>query len=158
MITIEANPYLLDFLYVAARMPQDERDQIESMTGHPFEIDGAAMGAFMVNGPKWVIKKDGRPISVFGGSLERPGVWRDFMMNTAETFAAENYVTVTRMCRKAMNHMFKTGQAHRVECIVPLARSHVFRWYKALGYKQEAVMQGYLANGYPAVLFSRVNG
>jgi hypothetical protein len=156
MIECIANPFLFDYLYVASRLPVDEREQITELTGHQFDIDGAATGAFMVNGPKWAIKKDGIPLSIFGAHQERPGVWRDFMMNTPETFAPENYASVTRHCKRAMDTAFKQGVAHRIECIVPLSRSHVFRWYAALGYKFETVMPGYLVSGQPAALFARL--
>lgn len=160
MIDVYNDPMLIDFISVAQRLPQDEIDQIEAMTGRQFEIDGVAIGAYTVQGPKWAAKIGNRALSVGGFNQERPGVWRDFMMNTPESFAPENYVQLTRHCRRIMNMMFKSGSAHRLECIVPLsritARPELVRWYKAVGYTQEAVMQAYLANKYPAVMFSRI--
>lgn len=161
MIEIRQDPYLMDFLYVAARLPQDERDQIEAFSGVPFEIDGAAIGAFMAPGPKWVSRKDGKPVSVGGMVPERPGVWRDFMMNVEGAFDDPAYALfITRQCRKIVDAMFRSGQAHRVECIVPLqritARPELVRWYKVMKYRQDAVIPAYLANKYPAVVFGRV--
>lgn len=160
MIEVFNDPLLIDFISIAQRLPQDEIDQIEAMTGRQFEIDGVALGAYMVQGPKWVAKIGTRPLSIGGFNQERPGVWRDFMMNTPESFAPENFVPVTRHCRRIMNMMLKSGNAHRLECIVPerrlLDRPEIERWYHTMGYRREAVMQAYLANKYPAVMFSRI--
>ena len=155
------NPLMIDFLYVAARLPRDEVEQLEAFTGHPFTIDGAAVGAFVAQGPKWVAKVDTLPIAVGGLVPERPGVWRDFMLNVeGNAFNGQNFWRLTALCRRICRHMFKTGQAHRIECIVPesrlLARPEIARWYKAVGYSREARMPGYLANGHPAVMYSRV--
>jgi hypothetical protein len=161
MIEIRQDPYLMDFLFVAARLPQDERDQIEAFSGLPFEIDGAAIGAFMAPGPKWVAMKDGQPVSVGGFVQERRGVWRDFMMNVKGAFDDPAYASfITRHCRKILDAMFRSGQATRCECIVPLQRitdrPELVRWYKVMKYRQDAVIPAYLANGYPAVIFGRV--
>ena len=66
MIQTYTNPLLLDFIKVCINMPEDERKQLEAFTGQPYDIDGAAVGNFTVEGPKWVIKADDEPI-VIGG-------------------------------------------------------------------------------------------
>jgi hypothetical protein len=156
VITIEQNPVLLDYIKVALQMPEDERKQLENFTGHPFDIDGCAMGNFQVQGHKWVIRSEsGQPLVVGGFARERPGVWRDFLLTTPAAFKAHGF-QITRICRRVMDAMFLSGEAHRIECIAPASREHVFRWYATLGYNKEAVLHGYCADGSDAVIFSRV--
>lgn len=156
MITLYSDPLLLDFIKVCIQLPADEREQIEQFTGQKYDIDGAAIGNYSVAGPKWVARVDGEPIAVGGFVPQRPGVYRDFMMNTPAAFDRRHWFELTRICRRAMDGMIKTG-AHRLECIAPAARSRVFRWYATLGYNQEAVLCKYCANGEDAVIFSRTS-
>ncbi len=155
MIETFTNPTLLDFIKVVWAMPQDERDNFEALTGQPYDVDSIAMGNFMAPGPKWVIKVDGEPISVGGFVPQRPFVFRDFMINTPEAFE-KHWFVVTRQCRRAMNAMFVSRQAHRLECISLANRKVPLRWHKVLGYNFEATLYGYCANGADAVIFSRV--
>ena len=169
MIQVFNNPFLADFLYVASQLPQDEREQIEAMNGVKYEIDGVAVGNYMVPGPKWVIKVGNEfqfeqglavPIVVGGFVQQRPGVWQDFLLTTPMAFLKENAFHVTRACKRAMDAMLYSGQAHRLECIVPAARvesrPELVRWYKLLGYNKEGLRYGYCANGADAIAFSRV--
>jgi hypothetical protein len=158
MIKVYGDPWMIDYLKVCANMPQDEREQLEALTGSPFTIDGCAVGNFSVPGPKWVVKANDEPISIFGAVQQRPGVWRDFMLNTPEAFT-KHWFPVTRVARRAMNAMFLSDQAHRLECIVPAtrieARPELVKWYGVMGYTREATLKKYCANGADAVLFSR---
>lgn len=168
MIKIFTNPFLADFIQVAARMPEDERAQIEAFSGEKFDIDGAAIGNFCVAGPKWVAKVAAddeafaiglaTPIAVGGFAPCRPGVWRDFLLSTDEAWA--HWFPLTRACRKAMDAMFASGQAHRLECVVPAARvqsrPELSKWYRVLGYNEESLRYGYCANGADAIAYSRV--
>lgn len=170
MIKILTNPFLADMVIIAAQLPQDQREQLEAFTGEPYDIDGAAVGNFMVAGPKWVAKVAeteeqfaaglARPVAVGGFAHQRPGVWRDFLLATPEAFEKANWFHMTRECRRIMDAMLRSGQAHRLECIVPAARlqsrPELRKWYKLLGYNEEGPRYGYLANGQDAVGFSRV--
>jgi hypothetical protein len=161
MIQWYTNPFLLDFLKVCWQLPQDERDQLEAFTGQPFDIDGAAIGNFTVPGPKWVAKEspEAEPVAVGGLSQQRPGVWRDYMLNTPAAFDKAHWFTMTRHCRRAINAALANG-AHRIECVIPAprlaARPELSRWYAAIGYNREATLHGYCANGADAVIFSKV--
>jgi hypothetical protein len=159
MIKVYTDPWLIDFLTVCANMPQDERDQLEALTGETYSVDGAAIGNFTVLGPKWVIKSDEVPIVVGGFVPQRPGVWRDFMITTPDAWE-KHWFVITRIARRAMNAMLLSKQAHRLECIAPAARlaarPQIVDWYRVLGYNREATLSGYCANGSDAVLFSRV--
>jgi len=159
MIQVFTDPWMIDFLKVCAGMPQDEREQLEAFTGEPYSLDGAAVGNFQVPGPKWVIKADGEPIVIGGFVPQRPGVWRDFMLTTPGAWE-KHWFPITRIARRAMNAMFASKQAHRLECIAPAKRiayrPEIERWYSTLNYKREATLWKYCADGSDAVLFSRV--
>lgn len=159
MIQVYNDPLLLDFLKVCINMPEDERKQLEAFTGQPYDVDSAAVGNFTVPGPKWVIKADDEAICVGGFVQQRPGVWRDFMITTVPVWG-KHWFAVTRTCRKAMDAMFTTGQAHRLECVTPLSRlaynPKIEAWYRILGYTREATLSRYLADGSDAVMFARV--
>ncbi|MDE2097521.1 MAG: hypothetical protein KGL39_09770 [Patescibacteria group bacterium] len=156
MIEVCATPLLAEFIKVCILLPQDERDQLEAFTGRPYDIDGAAIGAFCAPGPKWAIRADGEPIIVGGFAQERPGVWRDFLLTTPVAWE-KHWFAVTRICRRIMTDMLHSGHAHRLECIAPIARlPRVSRWYSVLGYHQEGVLHGYCASGADAAIFSRV--
>jgi hypothetical protein len=155
VIEVFNNPLLLDFLKVAVKLPQDERDQLEAIAGQPYDIDGVAVGNFMTTGPKWVIKAHGEPIVVGGFEFQRKGVWRDFMLTTPEAWT-DHWFPVTRICRRIMDSMFSSGTAHRLECISDARRTKAHDWYRVLGYHQEARMHGYCASGHDALMYSRV--
>lgn len=157
MITVISNPIAMDFISVAIRLPQDEREQLEAMTGEPFDIDGCALGGFMQPGPKWSFRDaQGVPIIAGGFVPQRPGVWKDFMLTTPEAWLPENWFQVSRACRKVMDHMLSSGHAHRLECITLATRTKAMEWFRILGYKNEGVLHKYCADGQDAVAFSRV--
>lgn len=162
------DPWMTDFIQVCANMPVDERAQLEALTGEEYNIDRAAVGNFMVPGPKWVIKVaesdeafsvgDSTPIIIGGFVPQRPGVYRDFLLTTS--LAWEKYgFQVTRICRRVMDAML-ISQCHRLECIVPAprveSRPELVDWYRVLGYTQEGRHYGYCASGADALSFSRV--
>lgn len=155
MIQVYSNPLLLDFIKVCIKMPEDERAQLEAATGQPYDVDGAAIGNFSVIGPKWVLKVDDEPIIVGGFALQRPGVFRDFMLTTPEAWE-QHWFGVTRICRRIMDDMLYSGLAHRLECVAHHSREKAQKWYSVLGYNFEARMYGYYANGHDALLYSRV--
>jgi RimJ/RimL family protein N-acetyltransferase len=155
MIQIYTDPLLLDFIKVACQLPQDEIEQLEAFTGEPFEIDGCAVGNFCAPGPKWVIKDGADPIIVGGFVPQRPGVWRDFLLTTPQAWEKHGF-GVTRICRRMMDAMFESGQAHRLECVTLASRTKAMKWFRVLGYEAEGNLIGYGANGQMAVSFSRV--
>jgi hypothetical protein len=160
MIQVYNNPLLLDFVKCAILMPQDERDQVRAFSGEEFDIDGCAVGCYTQLGPKWVAKDDNEPLVVGGFVPQRPGVWRDFLLTTPNAWLPGNAFRITLGCRRVMNAMFKSGEAHRLECIVPesriSSRPELVEWYRVLGYQQEATLRAYLADGSNAVVFARV--
>lgn len=160
MIQVYNDPLMLDFVKVCIELPQDEREQIQTLTGHAYDIDSVAVGNYLVQGPKWVVKDGNVPLVVGGFKQQRPGVWRDYMLTTPQAWEEKYWFTVTRVCRRAMDSMFSSGQAHRLECIAPVARlakrPQIEKWYNFLGYRQEGLRYGYCADGSDAMAFARV--
>lgn len=162
MIQVFTNPLLLDYVQVCILMPDDERKQIESLVGEPYDIDAVAVGNYMVPGPKWVIKTAANvPLVVGGFKQQRPGVWRDYLLTTPDAWDKRNAFTVTRTIKRIMDSMFVSKMAHRLECLAPRARvesrPELVKWYNFLGYTQESIRYGYCADGSDAVAFARVN-
>jgi hypothetical protein len=159
MIEVIDNPLLLDYVKVLIELPPDEIAQIEDMTGHQFDVDGAAVGCWSVKGPKWSIRWAGVPLVVGGFHELRPKVWQDFLLTTPKAWT-EHWFPITRICRKIMDSMLSTGAAHRLECVVPTARvssrPELVKWYKVLGYNHEATLHKYCVSGADAEIFSRV--
>lgn len=160
MIQVYTDPLMLDFVKICCLMPEDERKQVEAFVGQPYDIDSVAVGNYLVQGPKWVIKDGTKPLVVGGFKQQRPGVWRDYMLTTPEAWEKKYWFAVTRTCRRAMDSMFTSGQAHRLECIAPKARLDarpiLYSWYELMGYHAEGVRYGYCANGTDAMAFARV--
>lgn len=155
MIHVYTNPLLLDYLRIVAQMPEDERQQALAVTQQPFDIDRIAAMHYGIPGPKWVIKADDEPLVVGGFALQRPGVYQDYLLTTPAAWA-EHWFAVTRICRRLMDAMLKSGTAHRLECISLASRERCWKWYGILGYNREATLHGYCANGADAIMFSRV--
>lgn len=157
MLQVLSDPILLDFIKVVLQMPEDQRQHFTAMTGHDYDVDGIAIGNYMANGPKWAIRLDNEPIAVGGFAVQRPGVYRDFFLSTAEAFRPDLYFRVTRICRRVMDAMMLNG-AHRIECIVPEARvsPQLHKWYAALGYRKEGLLGAYCADGQDALCYVRV--
>jgi len=158
-LKIYSDPLLLDFIKICAALPEDERKQIEAFSGHAYDIDGAAVGNFMVAGPKWVAKDENdQPVAIGGFVEQRPGVYRDFLLSTPDAWS-KYWFQLTRICRRVMDGMLHNG-VHRLECVVPAnrlsSRAELARWYKVLGYNKESLHYGYCADGTDAVMFSRV--
>jgi len=157
MLYLYSNPFLLDFLIVADQLPDEQRACMEAFTGEPYTVDGAAIGNFTTQGPKWTIKtEDHRPIAVGGYVYQRKGVWRDFMLSTPEAWSPENWFTVTRMTRRSGDAMFKNGIAHRLECVTLASRTKAIEWITMLGLHQEGILHGFAANGADAIMLARV--
>jgi hypothetical protein len=163
MIQVFNDPLLLDFIRVAISLPEDERAQIEAFVGQKYDIDSVAIGNYQVPGPKYVIKDVDKDVilAVGGFKQQRPGVWRDYMLTGPAAWEKEYWFQTTRICRRALDIMFQSKQAHRLECITPLARlkarPEIERWYRYLGYQREGIRHGYCANGADAVAFARVS-
>lgn len=156
MIQVCNEPTLLDFLVVCEKMPAEERSQLERFTGMEYTIDGAAVGNYTAPGPKWVFKtEDGFPLLCGGFVMQRPGVWRDFMITTPEAFGPKYWFACTRAARKIMDFML-VAHAHRLECVAPASREAAIKWYRIMGYTQEAPLRKYCADGSDAISFVRV--
>jgi hypothetical protein len=152
-VKIYRNPQLVEFIMVAHRMPDDEREQFEAFSGEKYDPDRAAAAFYLRGGPSWVIIADGEPIVVAGFDMIRDGVWQDWMFSTP--VAWERYWRpVTRLSRRVMDFMLQEA-AHRLQCVSLASRVNAHRWYRPLGLKLEGTLEGYGVNGENALMFSR---
>ena len=154
-LELATNPQLIDFLMVADNLCADERDQYESATGGRYDPQQMALSHITLPGPKWVLFDEGKPIAIAGYLMQRPGVWRDWMLTTPECWMPENWFSVTRHVRRVMDMMLK-DHAHRLECVSKAGRERAHKWYRCLGLVSEGTLSGWGADGCDAVLFARV--
>lgn len=155
MITLAADPTVLDFLMVCQDLRADERAQIEASTGEPYDFKAIVASTCNAPAPRWVVLEDGKPIALIGYTEQRPGVWRDWMMSTDAVW--KKPIAITRICRRIMETMEKGG-AHRLECVSLATRVDAHRWYRSVGLKFEGILRKWGANGEDAMMFARLRG
>lgn len=148
-------PTLSDILLICDRLPEDEREQWEAFTGHPFDRDTMALSIASKSGPSWVLCLDGQPLCAAGYDYVRPGVWQDWMINTPEAFG-RHWRTTTKHVKRGMDAMLDQTDAHRLQCVSLASRIHAHRWYAVLGLAPEGTLRAYGANGEDAIMFARV--
>jgi hypothetical protein len=153
-VTTYKDPGLVDFLQVAHKLPEDEREQYEAFAGEPFNPERVAAAYSLRPGPRWVLVAGGEPIVVAGFDMIRPGVWQDWLFSTPEAWTV-HWRSVTKISRRVMDAMLRTS-AHRLQCVSLASRIHAHRWYRPLGLELEGTLRGYGVNGEDALIFSRL--
>ncbi|MGH6720049.1 MAG: hypothetical protein ACREER_12085 [Alphaproteobacteria bacterium] len=141
---------LEDFGLMARYMRDDEKAQIEALTGEPYDADRVARLFANVPGPVYAcLGRDGFPLLVGGFIPQRPGVYRAWMAGTQAGWDAHGR-TYSRMARRAIRAMLATG-AHRVEIVSLANRLSAHNWYERhLGLRDEGVSVGWFADGQDA--------
>jgi RimJ/RimL family protein N-acetyltransferase len=153
-VEIYPNPTMLDLLVVASQIPEDEKHQIEAMSGYAHTIDGTALACATKNGPKFKFMADGKLIAVCGFEQVAPGVWHDWMMNTPEAFGT-HWFGLSRRCRRLVDDLLAEPAFRRIQCYSMASREAAHKWYRVLGYKREGVMAKWAANGEDVVVYAR---
>lgn len=154
-VTVHQNPKLLDYIDVASRITDSERDQWEAFTGQAYDVDSVAIAAFTWAGPKWSLHLGDRPLAVGGFLPVSRGVWQEWMISTDECWSDANWKQATRHCRAAFDAMLKT-EAHRLQCVSLASRIQVHKWYRLLGLQFEHRIHAYGADGEDALVFYRL--
>lgn len=151
-----SNPSITTILLVCGQLCADEIRQIEVSSGTPYDPQQIAVNHYCLSGPKW-FTSDGEndPISVAGYTMIRPGVWRDWMLNTPKAFDKDHWRSTTKYVKRVMDDMLE-HHAHRLECVCLADRTEAHRWYSVLGLRKEVTMQRWGAHGEDAVQFSRI--
>lgn len=156
LITL-TKPLLADYLYVCHRLPDDEKQQwVAFSDGQPFDADRMALHLASNPGPKWVlVKQSGEPLVIGGFTYLRPEVWQDWLIGTPEAWE-HHWRSISKHCRRVMDAMLKT-EAHRIQCVSLASRTKAHAWYRVLGYRFEAILRKYGANGEDAVMYARTD-
>lgn len=147
-------PKLGDFYAVCTRLPVDEREQYEALTGSTFDVERVAAEYSLRTGPAWVFTAGGTPLVVTGFDMQRPGVWQTWFFAAPEAWAQYGR-HVTRTSRHLMDAMLQSG-AHRLQCVSLASRVRAHRWYRTLGLELEGPLRAYGAKGEDALMFSRL--
>lgn len=155
MLTLYTKPNLIDLLNVCHRIPDDEKEQYEAFCGEKYDPNTFAARLSLAAGPSWVLCDGDSPIAVAGFSMERPGVWQDWMVSTPEAWSPANWRGTTRYVRNVMGGMLKS-EAHRLQCISLRSRIRAHEWYRLLGLRQEGILEAYGVDGQDALMFSRL--
>lgn len=155
MIKLDTNPTLLDFIRVCDGLRADERVQIEASSGVPYDFEHVAATCYGLPGPKWICHDGGVPVAIIGYIMQRPGVWRDWMLSTDPAW--KQPIAMTRYCRFIMKSMIDAG-AHRLECVSLANRPEAHKWYRSVGLKFEGILRAWGTKGEDAMSFIRLRG
>ena len=156
-VTASSDVLIEDLAYLARNMRPDEIAQDLAMTGaDEYDPQQAILKMAAVHGPKFVLLADGVPVVAGGFWQVRPGVWEGWQLGTM-TGWEKHWRAITRWTRKLNDRMLAAPNVHRLQLYGQAGRDKTFEWYeRSLGYRREATLSRYCANGDDAVLFARI--
>lgn len=154
-----AFPSVLDIYHVASRMRDEEVAQYLAATGmEVFDPDECTrrtlgmMGEFSFT----ILDADGMPIVVGGYVEARDKVFQSWMIGTEEAWA-KHWRTITKVSRRSMDSLLKSGRAQRISDYSLRARNKAQDWYKdGLGMAFSHVERKWFANGEDANCYIKV--
>ncbi len=148
-------PTLYDYLWIAERMREDEREQFCAFTGMmQYDANVAARAYVNTPGVAYALA-DGRGLAFAIGGFEpvRPGVYATWGIGTPEGWANYGWA-ITRECRRRFKAYF-ASDAHRIELTALASRTQAHDWYeRGLGMRREGVHTHYAADGSDAITFA----
>ncbi|MGO4718033.1 hypothetical protein AB4071_02750 [Stenotrophomonas sp. 2MCAF14_2] len=155
-ITVHNQVMIEELVYLARNMRPDEIEQDLAMTGlTEYDPEQAILKMAAVHGPKFVILADYTPVVAGGFWQVRPGVWEGWQLGTMDGWD-KHWWHITRVTRKLNDRMLARPEVHRLQLYGLAGRDKTFEWYeRSLGYRREATLSRYCANGADAVLFAR---
>lgn len=155
-ITVHNQVMIEELVYLARNMRPDEIEQDLAMTGlTEYDPEQAILKMAAVHGPKFIILSDYKPVVAGGFWQVRPGVWEGWQLGTMEGWD-KHWWHITRVTRKLNDRMLARPEVHRLQLYGLAGRDKTFEWYeRSLGYRREATLSRYCANGADAVLFAR---
>jgi hypothetical protein len=153
-VELKSGTSLVDLLWICHKLPTDEREQWEVLTGMEYEPDRMASEFFNRPHPKWTVFAGDEPIMAAGFSELRPGVWQDWALTTPAAWDT-HWRGVTKAAKRVMDFMLRE-HAHRLQCVSLASRIHAHRWYRPLGLELEGTLRSYGVNGEDALMFSRL--
>lgn len=156
-VTVTQNVMIEDIAYLARNMRPDEIEQDLAVTGAAeYDPQQAILRMAMVAGPKVLVLADNVPVVAGGFWQVRPGVWEGWQLGTMAGWSA-HWRTITKVTRRLNDEWLARPDVHRLQLYGLAGREKTFEWYeRSLGYRREATLSRYCANGADAVLFARV--
>lgn len=150
---ITASVLLSDLVMVACAMREDEKDQWCAVTGaSEYDPDAAARSFADQHGPSYcLLDGDGTPVLVAGFAQVRPWVWQAWMAGSLDAWE-KHWRLITRECKRIGDALLATD-AHRLQILALPERTAAHRWYEALGYRYEARLAQFFADGRDAVCY-----
>lgn len=155
-VTASSDVLIEDLAYLARNMRPDEIAQDLAMTGAAeYDPQQAILKMAAVHGPKFVLLADGVPVVAGGFWQVRPGVWEGWQLGTMVGWE-KHWRAITKITRRLNDRMLAEPNVHRLQLYGQAGRDKTFEWYeRSLGYRREATLSRYCANGDDAVLFAR---
>ncbi len=156
-VTVTDQVLIEDLAYLARNMRPDEIEQDLAVTGAAeYDPQQAILRMATVTGPKILVLADNVPVVAGGFWQVRPGVWEGWQLGTMDGWAA-HWRTITKVTRRLNDEWLARPDVHRLQLYGLTGRDKTFEWYeRSLGYRREATLSRYCANGADAVLFARV--
>jgi hypothetical protein len=151
-------PLLADYIQVALHLPEvEKRNWVALFEGGAFDPDECAIRCAAMAGPKWaLIHPQGHALAVGGLFGLQKGVWQEWLLATGECWQKHAF-TATRHCKKIMDLMFETGEAHRIQCVSLAEKTKAHEWYRILGFRFEGTLRHYGVNREDCMMFARTN-
>lgn len=132
-------------LHVIRNMRERDREEIYNVRfdDNPFHLLNDVMAHQQFAWVGWLGEK---PVAVFGGAQEHPGVWSMF------AFATDDFpriaLALTRFgVRVVIPTLFGQVGAHRLHCDSHEKHASAHKWLKNMGAEREAVKSGYGRDG-----------
>lgn len=155
-ITVTA-PILEDWAWLARRMRPDEIAQHVAAWGDSeYDPNVAALRFATLAGPTFCfLGEDGLPVAAGGFLPLRAGVYEAWMVGTLERWESHGRA-LSRAVRRITDRMLAQPGVHRLQITALASRTQAHEWYeRALGYRREAALARYCADGQDAIIFAR---
>lgn len=149
------DPSLVDAIYVAQELPDDEIEQIEKFTGQKFEPELTALWFWNTSFKIGCRDSDGFPLAVCGFTPMGPGVYRTFFLATTEAWEKHGR-ELTAHTMTGMRDIMARENIRRVETLCLASRKQAQQWYKILGLEYESTFRRFAANGEDAVMYTMI--
>lgn len=145
---------LLDALFVTSRVSDEERVQVEALSGEPFAVDHQVLAAMAHDISYTATAPDGVQVMIGGFDFPHAHLARCWSLSTAHWPCCVR--NITRATRTLIAMVFAETEVHRMEILSHGARRTAHYWYtRSLGFTEESVLHCYGHAGEDFILFAR---
>lgn len=146
-------PSLLDVIYIARDLPDDEVEQTEKFSQTVFDPESVALWFWGTQFKIGCRTKDGIPIAVCGFTPTGPNVWRTFFLASNLAWK-EHGKELTEYVITGMYEIVAREGIRRLETLCLKSRKRAQAWYKRLGLEYESTLKNFC--GEDAVMFTMI--